>query len=38
MVKAMETNINDTITTEKDRLRYEYMGTTWLGTAPYGVA
>ena len=38
MVKAMEANINEAITAEKNRLRYQYIGTTWLGTAPYRIS
>ena len=38
MVSEMKRSINEAITDEKNRLRYEYLGQSWLGSAPYNVS
>lgn len=38
MVAAMEENIKQGIKAERNRLQYDYLGTDWLGSAPYNVS
>ena len=38
MVTEMERSIKEAIKEEKNRLRFEYVGQKWLGSAPYNVS
>ena len=38
MVTEMERSIKEVVKEEKNRLRFEYVGQKWLGSAPYNVS
>ena len=38
MVKAMESNIDEALKDERNRLRFDFLGKDWLGDAPYNVS